>query len=286
MLTLEEYKNEKEYYLNFFKGIDAEKNNFKQIFDYHFPIVKIQIKYFQKFNPDVNIDKKEAENLLNQSNFLFSKYDFSIDKKLLNEFFTELLQFININCKIIDKINNDINSLSNPTLNKLKNSYIFSTLSENISKEEKEKFFLWYGILVPFYSKISFQIKNQIDLSIWKENICPICGESPSIARLDKENGKRFLWCNLCQIEWAFSRVCCVNCKNTNTDTLKYFYVEEDRTHRVDVCEECKTYIKTCDEQLADKKMYLMIENIITFFLDIISLKNGYKVLEKNENKM
>lgn len=278
MISLEEYKNEKEYYLNFFHGFDIEKNNFKQIFDYHFPIVKIQIEYFQKFNLEINIDKKEAEDLLNQSKFLLTKYNFSIEKKILNAIFIELLPLINIDSKIIDKINNEINSLSNFTFNELKFNL------KNID-EEKEKSFLWYGILVPFYSKISSQIKNQIDLSIWKENICPICGEISTIARLDKENGKRFLWCNLCQTEWTFPRACCINCKNTNTDTLKYFYLEEDRTHRVDVCEECKTYIKTCDEQLADKKMYLMIENIITYFLDIVAFKNGYKTLEKNYKK-
>ncbi|HBR22045.1 MAG TPA: hypothetical protein DD713_05685, partial [Nitrospiraceae bacterium] len=59
---------------------------------------------------------------------------------------------------------------------------------------------------------------------------------------------------------------------------LRYFNTEADgKGYRVDVCEECKKYIKTIDLRELKEEVTPLIEDIGTLHLDIIAEKEGYK---------
>jgi FdhE protein len=112
--------------------------------------------------------------------------------------------------------------------------------------------------------------------SKWSEGYCPVCGKEPKIGEIKEEEGARFLFCNQCGIEWPFLRIKCPFCGNEEQQTLAYFTVEDDERYRVDVCNECKRYIKIVDFRETKEEPNLDIEDITTLHLDILATEEGY----------
>lgn len=113
----------------------------------------------------------------------------------------------------------------------------------------------------------------------WKKGYCPFCGTNPGMAKLEKEVGRRSLWCPLCGTEWVYRRIKCPFCENENQKLIRFFFLEEKSPYRVDVCDKCKCYIKTIDERKRDEKIRTQfeIENLSTAYLDDIALKEKFK---------
>ncbi|MCX7634967.1 MAG: formate dehydrogenase accessory protein FdhE, partial [Syntrophales bacterium] len=111
----------------------------------------------------------------------------------------------------------------------------------------------------------------------WSEGYCPICGKEPKIGEIKEEEGRRFLFCNQCGIEWPYQRIKCPFCGNEEQQSLAYFTVEDDERYRVDVCNECKRYIKIIDFRKNDIEADLDVEDITTIHLDILANEEGYE---------
>lgn len=81
----------------------------------------------------------------------------------------------------------------------------------------------------------------------FRENFCPVCGRRPVIADLRKhrEGRTRDLICGGCGTRWLFSRVGCVYCGNTNLEKMHTLEPTDSDLMRLDVCDECSSYIKT-----------------------------------------
>jgi len=123
-----------------------------------------------------------------------------------------------------------------------------------------------------------------VDLENWLEGSCPVCGSHPSIEKLRRDDGKRIMRCGFCGTEWHFKRIMCPFCANDDHNSLRYFFVEEGpskgrNAFRVDVCDKCKTYIKTLDERKLpeSEKVDLYLENMNTIYLDILAQNDGYQ---------
>lgn len=110
----------------------------------------------------------------------------------------------------------------------------------------------------------------------WSEGYCPICGKEPKIGQIRGEDG-RFLFCNQCGYEWHFVRIKCPFCSNEEQQSLAYFTVEGDEQYRVDVCNECKRYIKIVDFRQSRQEPNLDVEDIATLHLDILANEEGYE---------
>ena len=108
-----------------------------------------------------------------------------------------------------------------------------------------------------------------------------MCGDIPNLARLSKdEEGKRYLWCYTCDMEWGFQRICCPFCGNTDHTKLKFFTTNHREELRIDVCDKCKGYVKTIDERKMkdeDQTFYIK-ENISSLFLDMVAEEKGYMI--------
>ena len=98
---------------------------------------------------------------------------------------------------------------------------------------------------------------------------------SRGLAMLQNE-GKRVLACSFCRHEWSAYRIFCPFCENTDSDTLQYFVVQDDDEHRVDVCENCKRFIKTVDLRKISRIIYPPLEQIATLHLDMKASEAGY----------
>lgn len=154
-----------------------------------------------------------------------------------------------------------------------------SSLKE-IAQEKKIDFtlfsFLVFQSFSPFLESYAEHLKDHIKLGDWLRGYCPFCGREPLMARLDKETGRKWLFCSLCRTEWPFRRLECPFCGNNNQESLRYFYSEDEGAYRVDVCDRCKRYTKTIDARKAESLRNLFVEDLATLLLNIVAEKEGF----------
>jgi FdhE protein len=130
--------------------------------------------------------------------------------------------------------------------------------------------------LRPSLEVVAQKYADRIARSGWSEGYCPICGKEPKIGQIRGEDG-RFLFCNQCGFEWHYLRIKCPFCGNEEQQSLAYFTVEGDEQYRVDVCNECKRYIKIVDFRESKREPNLDVEDIATLHLDILANEEGYE---------
>jgi FdhE protein len=104
---------------------------------------------------------------------------------------------------------------------------------------------------------------------------CPVCGSPPLLAVLEKES-RRQLICSFCRHAWAFRRICCPFCGNTDTGRLQYFYSPQEPGCRVDLCDACRRYLKTIDAAKLERPFYPSLEQVVTLHLDLKAAELGY----------
>ncbi len=157
----------------------------------------------------------------------------------------------------------------------------FYTQDDEPPAEMEEDFFDLIELFLEESLRPSLEIVAQkyadvIARSEWSEGYCPICGKEPKIGQIRGEEG-RFLFCNQCGFEWHFLRIKCPFCSNEEQQSLAYFTVEGDEQYRVDVCNECKRYIKIVDFRESKREPNLDVEDIATLHLDILANEEGYE---------
>jgi FdhE protein len=135
--------------------------------------------------------------------------------------------------------------------------------------------FLVHMSIQPSLQILGDQIKDTVDTGSWLRGYCPVCGTLPQVSALRGE-GQRFFLCSFCSFEWQSERLKCPFCENNDHQTLHYFYAEGDEACRVDLCEKCKTYIKTIDTRKLSYEPDLHLEDIATIHLDILASEKGF----------
>ncbi len=157
----------------------------------------------------------------------------------------------------------------------------FFTREEDDDEEPEEDFFDLVELFLeeslrPSLEEVAKKYADSIRCCQWSEGYCPVCGKEPKIGQIREEIG-RFLFCNQCGFEWHFPRIKCPFCGNEEQQTLSYFTVEGDERYRVDVCNECKRYIKIVDFRESKKDANMDVEDIATLHLDILANEEGYE---------
>jgi FdhE protein len=138
-----------------------------------------------------------------------------------------------------------------------------------------------FGFLLNHTVKLFMQQYGKIvaslyDFEQWQKGDCPICGGRPNLALFEKETGKRYLYCGMCEINWRFQRLGCPYCLNVES---QFFTVDGERQekYRVYFCDHCRGYLKTINCKNAnDDEIDLFWEDINTVYLDILALQEGY----------
>lgn len=136
--------------------------------------------------------------------------------------------------------------------------------------------FLITEAIHPVLEVYAAQAQDIIKDIFWAWGYCPMCGGDPLLSVLKTEKGGRYLVCSSCATEWRFPRIKCPSCENADHGTLSYFAVGDDIRYRIEVCEECKHYIKAVDLRAAGLVPSYMLEHIKTLHLDIIAQEKGY----------
>ncbi len=154
-------------------------------------------------------------------------------------------------------------------------------LEEEAADDEEEASFDLVELFIeeslrPALEKVAARYGDAIQKADWAEGYCPVCGREPKIGEIRDEEGGRYLFCNQCGFEWNYLRIKCPFCGNEEQQSLAYFTIEGDERYRVDVCNECKRYIKIVDFREAKQKADLDVEDIATLHLDMLANDEGY----------
>lgn len=108
----------------------------------------------------------------------------------------------------------------------------------------------------------------------WSRPYCPVCGRPPVLAQLrrQQEGHARYLVCDGCHTMWRAARVGCVYCGNQDLKTIHILEAEEEPAMRLDVCDRCHVYLKTCREE-GGEEIYL--RDWATIHLDLLGEEKG-----------
>jgi FdhE protein len=90
-----------------------------------------------------------------------------------------------------------------------------------------------------------------------------------------EEGDKRKYFCSFCGTVGHFKRIGCTHCQNEDPNLIDIIYASDDSKVRIDVCNKCKSYVKTIDVSLAS---FTDIEeaDLISLPLDIIAQERGF----------
>lgn len=107
---------------------------------------------------------------------------------------------------------------------------------------------------------------------------CPVCSGTPVVALLREQGhgARRSLVCGFCLTEWPALRLVCVACGESTFESLPNFRSEEFPTARIDVCESCKTYLKTID-LTRDGDASPIVDDLASIPLDLWARDSGYR---------
>lgn len=127
----------------------------------------------------------------------------------------------------------------------------------------------------------------------WSEGYCPVCGERPVIAWLDKPDldeanaflvgggGKKHFHCAFCGVNWPFRRVVCPECGKEGDGAMEILAEAGAKGERLDVCASCGSYCPTVDlrEFIDAPDMDVMVLGML--HMDIIAARKGLRPLKR-----
>jgi len=238
---------------------------------------KTKVNSPQLSNDILSIKSKEKFPLTSPSEF---SVDINASRKLLKKI-----------CKIINKSVNPM-SLAAETIvaanenkkldfNELYTALLsgddasFGNIASRLKIPKDVLAFITYNSIKPSVSLYAQSVSKYLD-NPWEKGYCPVCGNLPVISTFESD-GERFLVCGFCWHKWAVTRLFCPFCENKESDTLHYFFSEEEKEYRVDVCDKCGKYIKNVDTRIIDRFVYPPLEQIATLHLDIMAKEKGFE---------
>ncbi len=140
----------------------------------------------------------------------------------------------------------------------------------------------WFGrqLARPFFHQLGSSLSGQDAFARRDPRTlgCPCCGGIPRMGRYGREEGQRYLWCDLCDVQWRFARLTCPFCGTTKQEELGYLSFEDLDPYRVDVCEACHGYVRAKNERDLPEgvRVDFTIEDVGTLHLSLVAEKAGY----------
>ncbi len=121
------------------------------------------------------------------------------------------------------------------------------------------------------------QVTSLSEGSHWDRGECFVCGAKPIFGELRDNNLDKHLRCGRCGADWRFSRLQCLSCGNEDHRMLSFLYSSDPREKsRLEVCEECKGYLKVITTFSPTPPELLHAEDLATIHLDYAAQKRGY----------
>ncbi len=154
----------------------------------------------------------------------------------------------------------------------------FASWTERTPEAPKAIAFLAYASLTPSVETSASMLAEKLpDMKVPAVGTCPICGSLPLISSLEEKEGFRHATCSFCRHDYRIKRLACPVCGEEEQKKLTFFTVEEEPGFRVDVCDSCKTYIKTIDFRELDRVAIPVLDDLDSLALDYVAAGQGYK---------
>ncbi|BBO69865.1 formate dehydrogenase accessory protein FdhE [Desulfosarcina alkanivorans] len=134
---------------------------------------------------------------------------------------------------------------------------------------------LFYLAAKPSVEAGSRQLASRLTASQENRSSCPVCGSAPILGELDAE-GKQWNHCGFCWHRWPVKRLACPFCSNRDNTSLEYVYSDDEPEYRVNLCHECRRYMKVVDTRKLDRGFYPPLEQVASLHLDLIAAEKGY----------
>lgn len=157
------------------------------------------------------------------------------------------------------------------------NEVLFEHIAQELEIEKQVLGYITYNSLNPSLCLCADQLSAYLNnrSEPWLQGYCPICGSGPILSILENDGGRKLV-CSFCWHLWSAKRIYCPFCDSSQDRDLHYFYSEEEKGARVDLCDRCKKYIKTLDTRKMDRLIYPPLEDISNLHLDIRAREMGF----------
>jgi formate dehydrogenase maturation protein FdhE len=116
----------------------------------------------------------------------------------------------------------------------------------------------------------------------WSVAFCPACGGPPQVSVIGEESGEfmagspRYLVCARCALWWGFARAKCVSCGEDDSRRLGSYMADDERWVRVDVCDTCRSYMKSFDlREPGSRDVVPLVDDVATLTLDLWAHEHG-----------
>jgi FdhE protein len=238
---------------------------------------EIQLEPIEIPDDLLSIKEKEGFPLVNSADFAI---DIEASGALLRSFCQFALESNEVLAeaggKIIDALDRgwlDVSTLLSEILRE--DGAYWDEMGRKLDVDKKILAFAAYSSVRPSLLVCAQQLASYLDRRRpWRKGYCPICGSPPALSLL-LEEGERCFLCSFCGHEWRTSRAYCPFCENRDQKTLYYFFSDEEKGCRVDVCDQCKKYIKTIDTRKIQRPIHPYVEQVSTLHLDMLAQEKG-----------
>jgi FdhE protein len=273
-----------DFYKTVFPGLEELRDTIPGVVDFYGDMLKAQQETGARFKPDMSsVDVETRRAGLSDGKPLLAPGDIRIDTGLYDALF-DRIEELRIRAKGAgERVGAELTGLQKD--GEWHASLVKALMSSPADAEELAGqagvgmdvlMFVGTQALVPFVEAYAADLMSNTDTAAWWKGMCPVCAGEPLMARLADETGQRFLGCYLCRTEWPFKRLECPFCGCTEQAKLRYFYDDQDPCYRVEVCDQCKTYLKTVDARKANREICLFVENLASLHLDLVARKEGF----------
>ncbi|MBC8183223.1 formate dehydrogenase accessory protein FdhE [candidate division KSB1 bacterium] len=133
-------------------------------------------------------------------------------------------------------------------------------------------------IAVPYLELSAEYFTKKLSKFHWREPFCPVCGNKPSMAKIDEQDRVKTLWCRFCDTNWTFFDKVCPHCLNDNIETQTFIFPSNNKPFRIEACDKCKNYLKTVDGRASWGEINFSVTNVATYYLDLLAKKHGYNL--------
>ncbi len=133
-------------------------------------------------------------------------------------------------------------------------------------------------ISVPYFELIAEYFNKQLAEIHYREPVCPVCGNSPALAKINEQKKTKLLWCRLCDTTWTFYDKICPYCLNDKIEEQKFIFPADKKPFRIEACNRCNRYMKTINGSFITSSLNYSVINISSYYLDILAKYYGFKL--------
>jgi FdhE protein len=154
----------------------------------------------------------------------------------------------------------------------------FATWAERMPEAPRTLPFLALAAMSPSIEAAAGMLAEKLpEMKVTPVGTCPVCGSMPLISSLEQKEGFRHATCSFCRHHYRIKRIACPVCGEDDHKKLTFFTVDEEPGFRVDVCDSCKSYVKTIDFRELDRVALPVLDDLDSLALDYVAANQGYR---------